>query len=78
MRAITPIITPMTEIIVMMDMKVCLRLALRYLVLSKNSKNMKTPANKVAFSYERYLTFCDQKMNPIRMRGLVQQSAGTV
>jgi len=50
---------------------------LRYLVLRKNSKNIKTPPNKVAFACERSLTFCNQMMNPIRMRGLVQQSAGT-
>jgi hypothetical protein len=48
MRAITPIITPMIEIIVMMDIKACLRLALRYLALRKNSKNMKTPKKEVA------------------------------
>jgi len=53
-------------------------LALRYLVLRKNSRNMNTPPNKVAFAYERSLTFCHQKMNPIRMRGSVKQSAGTV
>jgi hypothetical protein len=49
-----------------------LRLALRYLALRKNSNNMKTPTQEVASGYEGSLTFCNQKMNPIKVRGVGQ------